>query len=47
MADALAALERRLESAAHEIEHGVEEDAKREIRQAQQLVMAVQEQESS
>jgi len=43
----LAALDRRLESALHELDHGGDADAKRELRQAQQLVKAAREDRST
>jgi len=41
-ADPLDALDERLEAALHEIEHGADEDVRRELRQARQLVKAAE-----
>lgn len=42
-ASPIAALDERLEAALHEVEHGADEDVRRELRQARQLVKAVDE----
>jgi hypothetical protein len=46
-ADPLDALDERLEAALHEIDHGADEDVRREVRQARQLVEAVDEHRST